>query len=99
MTKDVEACLDNNEFKKITQINKQQNINKQKDTKYTVYLKSLVSYIRKHTKQKIQKIFFIALQNSRHRLQHTFDNIHTASINNQQRPPVESISERLPHDL
>ena len=33
--------------------------------------------------------------NSRHPLQHTFDNVRTASGNNQQRPPVEMIAERL----
>ena len=44
-------------------------------------------------------IFFIALQNSHHPLQHTFDNVRTANGNNQQRPPVESIAERLSHDL
>ena len=62
---------------------------------YTVCQKSSVNPIKK---QKIQ-IFFIALQNNRHPLQHTFDNVHTASGNNKQRPPVESIAEWLSRDL
>ena len=53
-----------------------------------------------YQKTKIYKqILFDALQNSRNLLQHKFDNVHTASRNNQERPNVESIAERLSHDL
>ena len=51
-----------------------------------------------HKTKDASKIFN-ALQNSRHPLKHTFDNVRTASGNNQQRPYVESIAERLSHDF
>ena len=70
-------------------------IEKQGD--YTVCLRSSVNPTRKQTKQKIQTIFFIALQNISHPLQHTLDTVRTASV--QQRPLVESIAERLSHDF
>jgi hypothetical protein len=50
-----------------------------KHTLYVVCLKSLVNGTRKQTKQKIQKINFIGLQNIRHPLQHTVGNVHKAS--------------------
>ena len=66
---------------------------------YTVCPKRSVNPLRKQTKQRCKQIFSISLQNSRHPLQHTFDNVRTASGNNQQMPRVESIAERLSHDL
>ena len=66
-------------------------------------LKNNIHAVSKEFSESYQKrykqILFIALQNSRHPLQHMFDNIHTTSGNNQQRPPVESITEWLSHDL
>ena len=58
-----------------------------------------VNPIIKQTKQKYEQIFFISFQNSRHPLQDTFNNVRTASGNNQKKPPVESIGERHSHDL
>ena len=49
--------------------------------------------------KRYKEIFIIALQNSRRPLQHTFDNVRTASGNNQKRCLVESNAERLTHDL
>ena len=66
---------------------------------YKVCLKSSVNPIRKQTKQNIQTNFLSALQNSCHLLQHKFVNLRTASGNNQERPPVESITEWLSYDL
>ena len=66
---------------------------------YKVCLKSLTNPIRKQTKQKIQINFLYYSSKQSPSLQLTFDNVCTSLGNDQQRPPVESIAERLSHDL